>query len=615
MKKWILNRYKALKHLILFSFKDWMHCLRERRDKRFLRRCYSLLAFTFKLLLWEKWVWIQSQESFVVFRGSKVFLLNILFSTRLIVGWSVIFQEYLLDYIKPIKYLIFAKIKYFALKLFNLCCLNRKLLKKELVKINHSLFIFYSLVKGQISCTLFRASFFNYVLVLKKENLYIVKSSNCLMKVSFQQFFYFFKYLEHFRTTKYNEYVTNHFLLNKTSCNFRLRKLYMDLYFDWRLGIQTLEEGYIAGFRKGLLYKYYFLYFGSYAKEKQIGYILTRTEFINMFFNANFNFLYVIKRLLPFNKFLFHLNRQGIRNTVRFLTYARVMQKDRKWKWFHVRSFETIKDFIFWAFRKHSSVQVYLVLTKWAERKLLNWTIRQSYFTTNYFLRDLQLFTKWKPKFFEVYYWNEIFFFWQIMKFLLTNLFNTFMIRLASQVDFQNPLMGTYIFSYRYAEEFYCRLLFYSLTSTITTAELFLGLDYFLWRIWYNLPFNKYKTFESYIFTASYDKILLSRYLGLLRLYQNLSRKKNKHKTFDLKVFSLYILIRDLFYKTVKTKCRVLVLIFFINLNLRNNVNNIYWYDYKLKTSRKFFRSIAPLYERCIDLTYITAPDLLYKKN
>jgi hypothetical protein len=70
-------------------------------------------------------------------------LLLMLFSPRIIVGLSMYFKEYLIDYIKPIKYLFFATEKKLSYKMFILSCLNFNLINNELVKINFSLFLFY----------------------------------------------------------------------------------------------------------------------------------------------------------------------------------------------------------------------------------------------------------------------------------------------------------------------------------------------------------------------------------------------------------------------------------------------------------------------------------------
>jgi hypothetical protein len=67
----------------------------------------------------------------------------ILFSPRIIVGLGLHFKEYLIEYIKPFKYLLFAISKKLPYKIFILSCLNLWFIKKELLKINYLLFLFF----------------------------------------------------------------------------------------------------------------------------------------------------------------------------------------------------------------------------------------------------------------------------------------------------------------------------------------------------------------------------------------------------------------------------------------------------------------------------------------
>jgi hypothetical protein len=67
----------------------------------------------------------------------------ILFSPRIIVGLIMYFREYLVDYIKPFKYLFFTTSKKLSYKIFVLSCLNFRFFKNELLKINYLIFLFY----------------------------------------------------------------------------------------------------------------------------------------------------------------------------------------------------------------------------------------------------------------------------------------------------------------------------------------------------------------------------------------------------------------------------------------------------------------------------------------
>jgi hypothetical protein len=100
------------------------------------------LIFIFKRSIVNQYkakVWQKEQTKEI--RNLNNFLM-ILFSSRIIVGLSIYFKEYLIDYIHPFKYLLFAKNNKLKNKIFILSCLNSWFLHNELVKLNYYFFLF-----------------------------------------------------------------------------------------------------------------------------------------------------------------------------------------------------------------------------------------------------------------------------------------------------------------------------------------------------------------------------------------------------------------------------------------------------------------------------------------
>jgi len=397
--------------------------------------------------------------------------LMILFSPRLIVGLNMYFREYLVDYIKPFKYLFFTNSKKLSYKVFILSCLNFWFCKNELLKINYLIFLFYEFYWKQIKCTSFNAHFFDYSLLLNKcTNVYltfVIENRDFLLKLSFRSFYYFFCYAEHFRLIKYNEYILGHISLSKNIFNFLLRKVYITLYYNWRMLDGSLIEGYVSGYRKGLLGKFYLLYYGSYFIERRMKFLLTTLEVRILTLDPGFSFLNLLNRNKFIWKFISKLNRQAIRHSLRLVAYTQVMQKDRKWKRFHVLVFETWLDFIFSAFKKTYALPVYKIVMKQCEKKLLNWQLRQSFVYLNYFWTDLLIFKKWgivNP--WEYFFWDEFYLHISYINILITNLFNEFFIRIVGQLDFSFWLTWDTLlnFYHRYRDNFYnhrCELLYH----------------------------------------------------------------------------------------------------------------------------------------------------------
>jgi hypothetical protein len=83
---------------------------------------------------------------------------------------------------------------------------------------------------------------------------------------------------------------------------------------------------------------------------------------------------------------------------------------------------------------------------------------------------------------------------------------------------------------------------------------------------------------------------------------------------FRLDLFSMYVLIRDLFYKNIKGELTFLCLLFFLNLHPKVG-KHVFFYDWKTNYGLEFFLSIAPNYEREIDHSYITASKLIKLKK
>jgi hypothetical protein len=119
-----------------------------------------------------------------------------------------------------------------------------------------------------------------------------MQHNDFLLRLTFKSFYYFFCYTEHFRLTKYNEYIITHISLSKSIFKFLLRKEYITLYFNWQLSGVPLAAGYVQGYRKGLLGKFYLVYYGHYLKEISSKFLLTILEFRVLILNSSFAFLY-----------------------------------------------------------------------------------------------------------------------------------------------------------------------------------------------------------------------------------------------------------------------------------------------------------------------------------
>ncbi len=272
-----------------------------------------LTVFKFKHRMKKKQIWWKLHN----LQRAFLPLLLMLFSPRIIVGLSMYFKEYLIDYIKPIKYLFFATEKKLSYKMFILSCLNFNLINNELVKINFSLFLFYEFYWKQIKCISYNSTFFDYSVLLDHTDeylTYIMQHNDFLLRLTFKSFYYFFCYTEHFRLTKYNEYIITHISLSKSIFKFLLRKEYITLYFNWQLSGVPLAAGYVQGYRKGLLGKFYLVYYGHYLKEISSKFLLTILEFRVLILNSSFAFLYWLNRRKVISKFIYNLNRQAIRH-------------------------------------------------------------------------------------------------------------------------------------------------------------------------------------------------------------------------------------------------------------------------------------------------------------
>jgi hypothetical protein len=99
---------------------------------------------------------------------------------------------------------------------------------------------------------------------------------------------------------KYNEYILGHISLSKNIFNFLLRKVYITLYYNWQMLDSSLVEGYVSGYRKGLLGKFYLLYYGSHFTERRMRFLFTTLEARILTLDSGFSFL----NLLNINKFI-----------------------------------------------------------------------------------------------------------------------------------------------------------------------------------------------------------------------------------------------------------------------------------------------------------------------
>jgi len=608
LSEYIFFHLRAFKYQLKFWIR-WQKI----NDTKFCRKYHFLLLFSFKYPWWVKWCLIKSNESLSFLQKLRTILLKLLFSTHVFVGFCMYFKEYIHKYIEPLKYLIFGNQIKFSYKVYILYCLNVNFFKFTLTTINYFLFIIYEFSLRKLKCILFSKTFFNYCFYISENNnnLSIISIKDFYIRIPYKLFMYFFLYIEHFRLMKYNEYIMSHSYL--TGENYTLRKKYISLYYRWPSFVDILDSSYIRGFRKALLKRLYVLYSGDQFKEIKIAYFITEIEILTIL-GQSFWLLYLLYKLNNWKNYIFQLNRRGIRNNIRFFIFSLIMRKDAKWRWFHSLSFETILDFTFMAFKQIYSKPVFTLLIQSCEKKLFNWKILQSSISKEFFILDLKIFNTKIQNIWEEYYWREFFFYLRVLHLTITNIFSDFFIRVIGQLDFaySNILYDTHVFYLRYKSEFFFKRLFYQFPLFSVTAEFLFGLDYFLWRLWYWYAQNN-QTIESYLGSSCYDKLQLSRYLGMVTLFQELFISKPP-KYFRLDIFCIYLIIRDIFYNNLKKNFLILLLLFFLNIHNdffnENNKEQIL-YDWFNEISENMFCTIAPIIERDIDLKYITAPKLL----
>jgi hypothetical protein len=157
-----------------------------------------------------------------------------------------------------------------------------------------------------------------------------MESKGFLLKLSLKSFYYFFCYTEHFRLTKYNEYIITHVCLSKNIFNFLLRNEYITLYYNWQQLDSSLAAGYVQGYRKGLLGKFYLPCEVYFFREVRMKFLFTTLEYRLLCFDQSFILLNLLNKNKKIRKFFFRLNRQAMRHNLRVLAYAQIMKKDRK---------------------------------------------------------------------------------------------------------------------------------------------------------------------------------------------------------------------------------------------------------------------------------------------